>query len=1018
MIQEYLEKIIDKFKSDDASERTYYPVLETLLTKFSPLGKILIESKNSPLGIPDFRVDNEKELLLGYIEAKDLGRDLDKLTPKEQEQIEGYIKEYPKLIVTNFIEFRLYEDGQEVEKVIIAESSSLKQLTNVPINEAKLLGLLERFFSFPIKRVYTAKRLAELLAKKTHLLRSLVKEEINLGDEITTSTEDLLDAFRKTLRPDISEDDFADMYAQTVTYGLFSARLNAEEKEFNRLTAYNYIPATIPLLKKIFYLISGQDIPQHIRWLSNEIAEILANTDIKKIQNEFFKQGKGRDPIIHFYETFLSEYDPKEREKRGVYYTPEPIVSYIIRSVNKLLKYKFGKTTGFADETVKVLDPAAGTLTFLANAISVAKDEYVAKYGNGGWEKLIKEHILKNFYAFELLMAPYTVGHLKISLLLKESGYEMQEDDRFKLYLTNTLDFKEIEDLPPLLSLIKEITEESKKAFEVKTKEFILVITGNPPYSVSSSNIIEKGSDFYNLYESYKALVRQQEKNIQPLSDDYIKFIAFAHWKIKQNDQGIVAMITNNSYLDGLIHRDMRRKLMEDFNEIYILNLHGNSKRKGKSPDGGKDENVFDIQQGVSIVVLVKNKYLEKFVKYEDLWGSREEKYEFLEKNDVYNTDWMELKSKPQNNFFVPKNTEGEDKYNKFISLTSIFDKKNAGTASGKDDVLVDFNKQSLLKRMSTENKDAFETFMEANDVSKDLIKKWLDELNKMDLEEHIKSYTYRPFDKRFFIYSNKMLQRARTDIMDNFLKNNLAICVTNSSSQDFYSEVFISDAITDKHLTGHQTYVFPLYIYNKRGQQNLLSKIGMSINFKWGNLGWLQTLQPFTSKLSSNFIQTEQAIFYYMYAVLYSNIYRKKYQEFLKIDFPRIPFTKDYELFKALAQRGEQLINIHLLNSEDLSNPIAKFEGKGDAFIEDVKRENNFVYINKNQYFLVSNEVWNYYIGGYQVANKWLKNRKGRKISSEEIKHYCKTITAISKTIELQKEIDRLYSKIEEDLS
>ncbi|KKU53235.1 MAG: Adenine specific DNA methyltransferase, partial [Parcubacteria group bacterium GW2011_GWA2_47_10b] len=461
----------------EASERSYYPVLENLLNEFPKEAKkysVLVESRKSSVGIPDFKVETSKNLLIGYIEAKDLGKDLDRLSKGEQEQIEKYLKEYPKLIVTNFIEFRLYENGEKVDSVLISQPITLKLKQPVLTNEPKFKGLLERFYSTIIPKVYSSKQLAELLARKTHVLRDLVREEIDLGDNETTSTEELLDAFKKTLRPDISEDDFADMYAQTVTYGLFSARLNAGEKDFNRATAYDYIPQTIPLLKRIFFLISGQNIQQHIKWQADEIAEILANTDIDKIQNEFFKQGKGRDPIIHFYETFLSEYDPKERAKRGVYYTPEPVVSYITKSIHKLLKYKFMKKDGFADNSVTVLDPAAGTLTFLANAIYLAKDELVSRYGSGSWNSLVKEHILKNFYAFEILMAPYTVGHLKIALLLKESGYEMTEQDRFKLYLTNTLDFEKVEELP-LLMLAKEITDESKKAFDIKTKEPVLV---------------------------------------------------------------------------------------------------------------------------------------------------------------------------------------------------------------------------------------------------------------------------------------------------------------------------------------------------------------------------------------------------------------------------------------------------------------------------------------------------------------------------------------------------------------
>jgi len=607
MINKYLTEIFKKVKTGEASERSYYPVLEDLLREFPRDSKnysVLIESRNSTVGIPDFKVETPKGLLIGYIEAKDTGTDLDRLSKGEQFQIEKYLKEYPKLILTNFTEFRLFENEHQVDSVIISQPITLELGQPILHNEEKFKAVLERFFSTIIPKVYTSRQLAELLAHKTHVVRNLILEEINLKDDMITSTEELFETFQKTLRPNMPVSEFADMYAQTVAFVLFVARINSENNEFTRRSAYDFIPQTVPLLRRLFWVISGQDIPQHIRWQVDEIAEILANTNIKKIKDNFFAEGKGRDPIVHFYETFLAEYDPKEREKRGVYYTPQPVVSYITKSIHKILQEKFGKSDGFADPSVLVLDPAAGTLTFPAEAISLAKEEFSKKYGEGGWNSLVRDHILKNFYAFELLMAPYSIGHLKISLLLQELGYKLKADDRFQLYLTNTLEMEKIESQPLLLA--PEISEESEKAYEVKEKKPILVIFGNPPYSVSSSNIIKAGSEFHKLYESYKENVRKEERNIQPLSDDYIKFISFAHWKIKQTGQGVIGMITNNSYLDGLIHRDMRRKLMVDFDEIYILNLHGSSKRQEKTPEGGKDENVFEIQQGVSIVLMLK----------------------------------------------------------------------------------------------------------------------------------------------------------------------------------------------------------------------------------------------------------------------------------------------------------------------------------------------------------------------------------------------------------------------------
>ncbi|MDO8095132.1 MAG: N-6 DNA methylase, partial [Candidatus Brocadiales bacterium] len=354
------------------------------------------------------------------------------------------------------------------------------------------------------------------------------------------------ETFRKYLISDLSKEDFADLYSQTITYGLFAARTRTENG-FNRKLAYDKIPPTIGILRDVFQFISLGKLPQQMEWIIDDISEVLAITDVYKILDEYFHKHKGKDPVIHFYETFLTKYDPVTREKRGVYYTPEPVVSYIVRSLHSILKEHFNRHDGFASDSVTVLDPAAGTLTFLAEASKLAVEEFISKYGEGGKENFIKEHILKNFYAFELMMAPYAVGHLKMSFLLEELGYKLKGDDRFKLYLTNTLKMAEFAqtEIPGLASL----SEESHLAGKVKKEKPILVILGNPPYSVSSVN---KSEFIEKEMELYKEDVRN-ERNIQPLSDDYIKFIRFAHWKIDKAGKGVIGMITNNSYLSGLI---------------------------------------------------------------------------------------------------------------------------------------------------------------------------------------------------------------------------------------------------------------------------------------------------------------------------------------------------------------------------------------------------------------------------------------------------------------------------------
>ncbi|MFQ5825619.1 MAG: N-6 DNA methylase, partial [bacterium] len=653
MLKSYLKKICELSNRGDAREESFYSILAGLLKDYSEsVGRKNIHvttlPKKTEAGNPDFRIWDGKQHIVGYIEAKAPTVDnLDWI--EDSAQLKRYRHTFPNLILTNFFEFRLYRNGTLSEKVLIARPFVVRKLKTIPPveKEKDFLKLLEEFFSFSLPRVYNAKTLAIELAKRTRFLKDEViaqelKEEEGVGQGHILG---FYEAFRKYLISGLSKEDFADLYSQTITYGLFAARTRSENS-FNRKLAYDNIPQTIGILRDVFKFISFEDLPQQMEWIIDDISEVLAVTDVKNILHQYFHEGKGKDPIVHFYETFLTEYDPKTREKRGVYYTPEPVVSYIVRSLHHILKEHFDRPDGFADESVTVLDPAAGTLTFLAEAAKLATEEFVSNYGEGAATTFIKEHILKNFHAFELMMAPYAVGHLKMSFLLEELGYELQRDDRFKLYLTNTLEMEELAqtELPGMVSL----SEESHLAGKVKKEQPILVILGNPPYSGHSATASEKevminegqryvseykiqaNKEYYKLVPQTKTAKRQlkvkqktwigelieqfkiidgewlKEKNPKWLQDDYVKLIRFAQWKIDQAGEGVLGFITNHSYLDNPTFRGMRQSLMKSFNEIYILDLHGNTLKKEKCPDGSKDENVFDIKQGVAIALFIK----------------------------------------------------------------------------------------------------------------------------------------------------------------------------------------------------------------------------------------------------------------------------------------------------------------------------------------------------------------------------------------------------------------------------
>lgn len=1026
MLKSYLKRITEVSKRGDAREESYYSCLEELLKNYAEsINKKQINittlPKKTEAGNPDLRIWDGKQHIVGYIEAKAPTTEyLDQI--ETTEQLKRYLHTFPNLILTNFFEFRLYRNGALRDKVSIARPFVLHKLKIIPTveRESEFFNLLEKFFSFSLPKVYDAKNLAIELAKRTRFLKEEViaeelKEEEKNGRGFIIG---FYEAFRKYLINTLSKDEFADLYSQTITYGLFAARTRSENG-FNRKLAYDRIPQTIGILRDVFQFISLGDLPKQMEWIIDDISEVMAVADVKNILHQYFHEGKGKDPVVHFYETFLAEYDPKTREKRGVYYTPEPVVSYIVHSLHHILKEYFNRPDGFADEAVTVLDPAAGTLTFLAEAAKLAADEFISKYGKGGKENFIKEHILKNFYAFELMMAPYAVGHLKMSFLLEELGYKLRNDDRFKLYLTNTLELEELEqtELPGMVSL----SEESHLAGKVKKEQPILVILGNPPYSVSSVN---KSEFIEKEMAIYKEDVRD-EKNIQPLSDDYLKFIRFAHWKIDKAGKGVIGMITNNSYLSGLIHRGMRKKLLESFNEIYILNLHGNSRIGEKSPDGSKDENVFDIQQGVSIFLFIKDKKQKGIGKifYQDVYGLREKKYEYLNKYAVSSTKWLKLQPYEPYYFFVEKDFRLGDDYKRFLSVKNIFMEYNAGTVTGKDEVLVDLYQNSLARRLSTKDKDSFLNLMENYGIKSELITKWYEELKGKDINEQIILYTYRPFDNRFIIYNAGIIQRLRDNIMKHFLNTNLGLVLQKNTKSEFFNEVYITQNVSDKHLIGHQSFIFPLYIYPSKDNPKKQSSSSVMMLFEpEADYGKKKpNLSPdIVEKLKKELNKTlpSEQIFFYIYSVLYSNIYRTKYAEFLKIDFPKIPFTKDYKLFSKMAEYGESLVELHLLKSTKFDSPVAKFQGNGNYMLEKVKFEKGKLYINNDQYFEnIAPEVWEFQIGGYQVCDKWLKDRKGRKLNLEEIKHYCKVVTALGKTIEVQKEIDKIYPEIEKEI-
>lgn len=1030
LLKQYINTIYEKTRQGDQTEGSFYGAVEDLFTDY-PLEKgrktkVTILPKKTEAGNPDFRVWDGDNFIVGYIEAKTPGTNLDQV--ETSEQLQRYIHTFPNVILTDFYEFRLYRDGVHIDSTTIARYHTAKTLKTKPTlqNIDDFERLANAFFSFKLPKSFTAESLATQLAKRTRFLRDIVFNQ--LEEEIPIEKGDLYNyyqAFKRYLITSLTPQSFADLYAQTITYGMFAARTR-NQHEFTRKNAVEYVPHTTGILSDLFEYISYAKSEEQITVTIDDIAAVLNVADINSILDQYYKQGKGEDPIMHFYETFLNQYDPSMREKRGVYYTPESVVKYIVRSVHEILKTDFNMPDGLANKDVTLLDPAAGTLTFPAEAIKLAVETYVNKYGEDGKDNFIRRQILPNFFAFELMMAPYAIGHMKVAYLLESLGFQMKGDDAFKLYLTNTLEMDEIEKQP--LPFVASLSEESHKAGEVK-REPVLVILGNPPYSGASANVNDwteelLKTDIDGAQSYYKVDGNPLgEQNPKMLQDDYVKFLRFAQWKIQKAGKGIVAMITNHGWLENPTFRGMRQSMMKTFDKIYVLDLHGNSMKKETTPEGSKDENVFDIRVGVAISLLVKTPNSEKAdrtVQHSDLYGSRENKYEILNVNDLTSTNWKQLQ--PGSGFYLlsPRDETKYSEYKSFVQVTDIFPVYSTGIKTHRDAFVIDTDKNALERRISQFRdlslsdeiiRKAF-NLKDTRDWSMSKARKQLE--NNQNWKNLISRIAYRPFDNQYIVYTSDLIEFPRYTVLKNMELPNLAILVGRQGQvvgvNHGWNLVFITNKISDVNMFYRGgTTVLPLYTYRDEDNKDLFHSISekKTININ-------QKLMKILQDTFIEIIEPED-ILYYVYGILYSKIYRNLYKDFLNTDFPRIPFTTDYTLFKTIAELGERLKDLHLMTSDELNEPVVRYQGQGEDIVkfrrynEDEKR----LYINENKYFEnLEPEVWEYQIGGYQVLDKYLKDRSKQKLESP--RHVIRIATALAKTIEIQTEIDDVYLSIE----
>ena len=1048
-IQEYIEAVNKRFKAGISTEHSYRGDLQSLLKALAPNVDVTNEPQRIDCGAPDY-ILTRKGIPVGYIEAKDVGKSLD--SKLYHEQFARYQSSLSNLIITDYLDFRLYLDGVFTTSIVLAEIEKGKIVAR-PENFAAFTDLIQEFSRYAGQTIASASKLSKMMAGKARLLADVIEKALSgtsgeansMLREANNSLKEQLEGFREVLIHDITAKQFADIYAQTVAYGMFAARLHDPTLEdFNRKEAAELIPRTNPFLRKLFQYIAGYDLDSRIVWIVDALADLFKATDVAALLKDFGKATQQHDPVIHFYETFLAEYDPALRKSRGVWYTPEPVVNFIVRAVDDILKTEFGLKDGLADTSktsvdikrattdkrskdgyttqqievhkVQMLDPATGTGTFLAEIIKHIHKQFEGQ--QGVWSNYVETHLIPRLNGFEILMASYAMAHLKLDLLLAETGYKPTVEQRFRVFLTNSLEEHHRETGTLFASWL---SQEANEANYIKRDTPVMVVMGNPPYSVSSSN---KSEWIESLTADYKKDLN--EKNIQPLSDDYIKFIRFGQHFIDKNGEGVLAYISNNSFIDGLIHRQMRKNLLESFDKIYILDLHGNSKKKEACPDGSVDQNVFDIMQGVSINIFIKtgtkknNELAEVF--HFDLFGNRNLKYQFLVDNKVKKILWTLLKPNGPNFFFVNKNFQFEDIYNNYFKIDFLFTQNNSGLATEFDDLVIKNSIKEceiLLDKLKSISAKDIQEYYKLNILKIDKIQRAIDDVkNNHSL---IVQIDYRPFDCRNTIYtglSNGIMGRPRNGIMKHMLKDNLAILTCRQQSTFDFQHVFISNKISERCSVSLQTsevsYIFPLYLYPESesqiilyGQQERTPNLNRTIVDQIAVLIGL-TFTPEKEDTPDTFAPID--LLDYIYAVLHSPNYRQKYKEFLKIDFPRVPYPKTSETFWQLAALGSELRQLHLLESPTVDQRLTSYPVSGDNIVGKLKYQDGKVYINETQYFDgVPLVAWEFYIGGYQPAQKWLKDRNGKALSFEDVRHYQRIIVALCETDRIMKVIDTL---------
>jgi predicted helicase len=1038
-LSDYISTINQRYRQGNATEHTFRGDLQHLLESLVPEIRATNEPKRQSCGAPDYII-TKGEIPVGFIEAKDIGdKDLEGVKKTgNQEQFDRYKTGLSNLIFTDYIDFLFYRDGVFTTKISIGklENGSIQPITD---NFNQFTQLFKNFTETISQSIKSPTRLAEMMAGKARLMADIIEKSLNEDDEtgdLSNLKRQML-SFQRMLISDITNKSYSDLYAQTIAYGLFAARYHDPTlPTFSREEALKLIPKSNPFLRKLFKDIADDELDHRLVWIVDELVSVFLASDVASIMKDFGKSTKQEDPVVHFYETFLGAYNPALRKARGVWYTPQPVVNFIVRAVDDILKTEFGLADGLADKSkkkikvnyqgklidkevhqVQVLDPATGTGTFLAETIKHIHKKYEGMQGI--WSKYVEDDLIPRMNGFELLMASYAMAHLKLDMLLTDTGYVPTKDQRLRVFLTNSLE----EPNPDSGTLWGNLlSDEADQANEVKRDTPVMCVIGNPPYSGESAN---KGEWIMKLMEDYKkepgGIQKLQERNPKWINDDYVKFLRYGQHYIEKNGQGILVFINPHGFLDNPTFRGMRWNLLKTYDKIFTIDLHGNSNKQEKSPDGSADVNVFDIQQGVSINLFIKTgkkkpNELGKVYNY-NLYGKREFKYEMLSSNKLSDFNFNEIELSSPDFVYVLRDVKKQKIYENGFSTSLLFTINSIGIVTSKDEILINNSKDDLINNVS--------------------------EYYKIDVNESlVNKISYRPFDNKYIYFDVKIIERAREKVMKHFLGGtNLGLVTARSNKSDTCDHFYISKNIMETKCGERttQSALFPLYLYpDKNGQQTIDQTAERTPNLN------LEIVKEIRDKLGLTFTNEKETtkdtfapidILDYIYAVLHSPTYREKYKEFLKIDFPRVPYPKDKETFWNLVKLGGEIRQIHLLESPVVEKFISKYPVTGTNVVGKIKFELSplsispqvekisslegglkegdqvgKVFINETQYFEDVPEVaWNFYIGGYQPAQKWLKDRKDRELQVDDIRHYLKIIVALTETDRLMKEVDKI---------